>query len=199
MCITGSIDTTRGDLEGYNGFNNALLSARQHHLEHEILTGDQVNERFPGYKLPSNFKVSLYHRPVLTCSMCISGSTETTRGHLDGYSASTMRCCHLETQHLTGEQVNERFRGHNLPSSFKVSLVARAVLTCSMCSSAVMSALTRQGMLVAADAMHACQHSCALLRKSRLLCCQFYPSPSHRGCLIQPKAFMAAVARCWMK
>ena len=57
LCITGSIDTNRGDVEGYNGFKNALLSAKQHNLEHEVLTGDQVNERFPGYNLPSNFMV----------------------------------------------------------------------------------------------------------------------------------------------
>ena len=57
LCITGSIDTNRGDVEGYNGFKNALLSAKQHNLEHEVLTGDQVNERFPGYNLPSDFMV----------------------------------------------------------------------------------------------------------------------------------------------
>ena len=58
LCITGSIDTARGDLEGYNGFKKALQSAREHNLEHEILTGDEVNARFPGYDLPSNFMVS---------------------------------------------------------------------------------------------------------------------------------------------
>lgn len=57
LCITGSIDTNRGDVEGYNGFKNALLSAKQHNLEHEVLTGDEVNARFPGYNLPSNFMV----------------------------------------------------------------------------------------------------------------------------------------------
>ena len=57
LVITGSIDTNRGDVEGYNGFKNALLSAKQHNLEHEVLTGDQVNARFTGYNLPSNFMV----------------------------------------------------------------------------------------------------------------------------------------------
>ena len=28
-----------------------------HDIPHEILTAEQVNERFPGYRLPANFKV----------------------------------------------------------------------------------------------------------------------------------------------
>lgn len=64
LCITGSIDTNRGDIEGYNGFKNALLSAKQHNLEHEVLTGEQVNARFPGYNLPSDFMVRLCHCPL---------------------------------------------------------------------------------------------------------------------------------------
>lgn len=72
LCITGSIDTNRGDVEGYNGFKNALLSATQHNLEHEVLTGDEVNARFPGYNLPSNFMVQfcyacLLHRFAFVC------------------------------------------------------------------------------------------------------------------------------------
>ena len=65
LCITGSIDTNRGDVEGYNGFKNALLSAKEHNLEHEVLTGEQVNARFPGYNLPSNFMVQLCYAFLL--------------------------------------------------------------------------------------------------------------------------------------
>ena len=65
LCITGSIDTNRGDVEGYNGFKNALSSAKEHNLEHEVLTGEQVNARFPGYNLPSNFMVQLYYASLL--------------------------------------------------------------------------------------------------------------------------------------
>lgn len=65
LSITGSIDTNRGDVEGYNGFKNALLSAKEHNLEHEVLTGDQVNARFPGYNLPSNFMVRGLPVPIL--------------------------------------------------------------------------------------------------------------------------------------
>ena len=68
LCITGSIDTNRGDVQGYNGFENALLSAKQHNLEHEVLTGDEVNARFPGYNLPSNFMVHLCYASLLHCS-----------------------------------------------------------------------------------------------------------------------------------
>lgn len=67
LCITGSIDTNRGDVQGYNGFKNALLSAKQHNLEHEVLTGDEVNARFPGYNLPSNFMVQFCYASLLHC------------------------------------------------------------------------------------------------------------------------------------
>ena len=67
LCITGSIDTARGDLQGYNGFKKSLQSAQEHNLEHEILTGDEVNARFPGYSLPSDFMVSSWpHAPAQT-------------------------------------------------------------------------------------------------------------------------------------
>ena len=85
LCITGSIDTNRGDIEGYNGFKNALLSAKQHNLEHEVLTGDQVNERFPGYNLPSNFMVGwstnqAYHESQF------AAFTKTMATHISGHT-----------------------------------------------------------------------------------------------------------------
>ena len=75
LCITGSIDTASGDLEGYNVFKKALQSAHEHDLKHEILTGDEVNARFPGYDLPSNFMVSscicMPSVPNLYCSQAM--------------------------------------------------------------------------------------------------------------------------------
>ncbi len=50
LFITGSIDGGHEDAEVFQG---ALNSARLHGLPHEVLTGDQVNARFPGYHLPS--------------------------------------------------------------------------------------------------------------------------------------------------
>ena len=35
-----------------------------HNIPHEILTAEQVNERFPGYRLPANFKVCFACRYV---------------------------------------------------------------------------------------------------------------------------------------
>jgi len=49
MVTTGSIDAGPED-DGL--FQGALASARLHGLPHEVLTGTQVNERFPGYHLP---------------------------------------------------------------------------------------------------------------------------------------------------
>ncbi|MDB5377000.1 MAG: soxA [Rubritepida sp.] len=50
LILTGSIDAgpEDGDL-----FDGALTSARLHDLPHDVLTGDEVNARFPGYRLPS--------------------------------------------------------------------------------------------------------------------------------------------------
>jgi sarcosine oxidase len=49
MVTTGSIDAGPED-DGL--FQGALASARQHGLAHEVLTGAEVNARFPGYNLP---------------------------------------------------------------------------------------------------------------------------------------------------
>jgi len=50
MVTTGSIDASPEDDPLFQG---ALASARLHDLTHEVLTGTQVNERFPGYNLPA--------------------------------------------------------------------------------------------------------------------------------------------------
>lgn len=53
MVTTGSIDSGPEDDELFQG---ALASARLHNLDHEVLRGAEVNERFPGYKLPANHR-----------------------------------------------------------------------------------------------------------------------------------------------
>jgi sarcosine oxidase len=50
LVTTGSIDAGR---EGGELFEGALASARLHKLTHEVLTGAEVNGRYPGYNLPS--------------------------------------------------------------------------------------------------------------------------------------------------
>ncbi|HYF07806.1 MAG TPA: N-methyl-L-tryptophan oxidase [Acetobacteraceae bacterium] len=50
MHLHGSLD---GGPEHGEVFSGALRSARLHDLPHEVLTGAQVNERFPGYRLPA--------------------------------------------------------------------------------------------------------------------------------------------------
>jgi sarcosine oxidase len=53
LVITGSIDASPEDDPLFNG---ALDAARAHDLPHEVLTGAQVNERFPGYRLPAGHR-----------------------------------------------------------------------------------------------------------------------------------------------
>ena len=50
LVTTGSIDAGPED-DGL--FQGALASARLHGLPHEVLTGSEVNNRFPGYRLPA--------------------------------------------------------------------------------------------------------------------------------------------------
>ena len=52
LVLTGSLDASR---ETESPFQGALQSARLHGIEHEILTGREVNGRFPGYRLPTDF------------------------------------------------------------------------------------------------------------------------------------------------
>ena len=54
LVITGSMD---GGLPDGGMFDRALASARLHGLAYEVLTGGQVNERFPGYALPGEHRV----------------------------------------------------------------------------------------------------------------------------------------------
>lgn len=55
LVVTGSIDASPEDDPLFQG---ALHSARLHDLPHEVLTGAEVNARFPGYQLPA------FHRAV---------------------------------------------------------------------------------------------------------------------------------------
>ena len=49
LVTTGSIDAGPEDDALFQG---ALASARLHRLRHDVLSGDEVNARFPGYQLP---------------------------------------------------------------------------------------------------------------------------------------------------
>jgi len=53
MILTGSLDAGPEDSEVFDG---ALNSARLHNLPHEVLTGAEVNARFPGYRLPASHR-----------------------------------------------------------------------------------------------------------------------------------------------
>jgi sarcosine oxidase len=50
LVLTGSIDAGPEDGELFQG---ALNSARLHELPHDVLTGEEANARFPGYRLPA--------------------------------------------------------------------------------------------------------------------------------------------------
>ncbi|WP_423747044.1 N-methyl-L-tryptophan oxidase (plasmid) [Haladaptatus sp. SPP-AMP-3] len=50
---TGSIDAAP---EGNIVFEGSLRSCEEHDIPHEILTGAELNERFPGYRLPDEYK-----------------------------------------------------------------------------------------------------------------------------------------------
>ena len=52
LVITGSVDASR---ESDPLFQGAQRSARLHHIEHQVLSGAEINARFPGYCLPEDF------------------------------------------------------------------------------------------------------------------------------------------------
>lgn len=52
LILTGSIDASREDESPFQG---ALASARLHGIAHAVLSGAEVNARFPGYRLPNDF------------------------------------------------------------------------------------------------------------------------------------------------
>ena len=53
LVITGSVDASP---ETDPLFQGALASARLHGLRHEVLSGAEVNARFPGYRLPESHR-----------------------------------------------------------------------------------------------------------------------------------------------
>jgi len=65
LVITGSIDASPEDDALFQG---ALNSARLHDLPHEVLTGDEVNARWPGYRLPSAHRAVFQARGGLIAS-----------------------------------------------------------------------------------------------------------------------------------
>ena len=55
--ITGCLEFSDPVRTVSNCFGHALKSVVEHDLEHEVLTGEEVNRRFPGWRLPPHFKV----------------------------------------------------------------------------------------------------------------------------------------------
>src|SRR5688500_6468549 len=51
--VTGAIDA---GMPGSRVFEGSLESCRVHGLRHEVLSAEQVAERFPGYRLPPGFR-----------------------------------------------------------------------------------------------------------------------------------------------
>lgn len=64
--ITGCLEFSDPERTIKNCFGNALQSAVQHNLDHEVLSSEEVNKRFPGYHLPPQYKVLL---PILLRSL----------------------------------------------------------------------------------------------------------------------------------
>lgn len=55
--MTGCLEFADPATKPDNCFTTALQSCEEHGLEHEVLSADEVNARFPGYQLPPNFRV----------------------------------------------------------------------------------------------------------------------------------------------
>ena len=56
--ITGSVEAAdASEPAEHSVFATALESCRIHRLRHEVLSGQECNERWPGYRLPGSFQV----------------------------------------------------------------------------------------------------------------------------------------------
>ena len=65
LVTTGSLD---GGPEDDPLFQGALASARLHGLKHEVVTGAEVNARFPGYRMPADTRFVLQPQGGLIAS-----------------------------------------------------------------------------------------------------------------------------------
>jgi len=101
---TGSIDMGPADSEVFAG---SLESCLEHQLEHEVLTGRQLNERFPGYRMPDEtMAVFQPQGGLLVPERCISayarmaqkrGATLHTRERVQAWDVLLDGRLHLET------------------------------------------------------------------------------------------------------
>lgn len=69
--VTGSVDAGPPDSEVFRG---SLRSCEEHGLSHEVLTSEELTERFPGYQLPTSYR-ALYQEDggFLRSERCIVG------------------------------------------------------------------------------------------------------------------------------
>ena len=63
--ITGSVDAGP---EGGAIFEGALASSRLHGLAHEVMDGDELHRRYPGYRLPQRIRCLQWHGQRATLS-----------------------------------------------------------------------------------------------------------------------------------
>lgn len=55
---TGSVRAVPPDGEGHRGtFDDAIRACEVHDLPHDVLTGSELNDRFPGFELPTDHRV----------------------------------------------------------------------------------------------------------------------------------------------
>ncbi|WP_375460094.1 N-methyl-L-tryptophan oxidase [uncultured Enterovirga sp.] len=78
LVITGSIDASPEEDPLFQG---ALASARLHALPHEVLSGAELNDRFPGYRLPSD------HRAVYQAEGGLVASERAIVAHVEAAQA----------------------------------------------------------------------------------------------------------------
>jgi sarcosine oxidase len=72
--ITGSIDASHEDDEVFQGSYKSCL---EHDLSHEVLDGNELHKRFPGYQLPSDYRALFQEEGgFLLSERCIVNHTE---------------------------------------------------------------------------------------------------------------------------
>ncbi|WP_254543146.1 N-methyl-L-tryptophan oxidase [Halomarina pelagica] len=79
LSVTGSLGISPA---GGEQFENELRACRRHGVDHEVLTGSEVSERFPAYDLPADYEAVFQPGGgFLDCDRCIAAHVEAAHRH----------------------------------------------------------------------------------------------------------------------
>ncbi len=113
LWLTGSLDIGE---EANPVFQGALTAAREHHLDHEVLTAHAIRERFPGYGLEAPL-MGLYQAQggLLSSERCIVAHVTAALNHgAEVHGRETVLQWESEGEGVRVETTRGSYRAHRL-------------------------------------------------------------------------------------